>query len=274
MLKSPSSRVLRTLLAAVLLVSLPGCSVFGSGEVGAELSGPRYASLPGKVDWRAVSTRNTELTCPTLAYTLDYPSLLPDNRPEYDKAFEFYSTRGRRSLESSVLRSEPYIRKLEEIFEQHSLPLELLNIAIIESNFRSEAKSRMGAVGMWQFMRSTARLYGLSVTKRVDERKDILKSTTAAAEHLRDLYNTFNDWYLAVAAYNAGVGGVQRAIEKTGSRDFFELAKRSALRKETINFVINFFAVSKVVADIRHSLPSGATFASARAPTQLPMRYR
>lgn len=262
----------RLLACGVGLLFLPGCSLLTSDGPVVPSSIVVTPSV-SNVDWLAVSARNTDLTCPSIQVLPKYPALLPNNRPEFDKATEFYATRGRRTLEGAVLRSEPYFQQLESIFEDHSLPLELLNIAVIESNFRSDAKSSRGAVGAWQFMRGTAKLYGLTVSKRVDERKDVIKSTRAAAMHLRDLYHTFDDWYLAIAAYNAGVGGVQRAIEKTGSRDFFELSRRSALRKETINFVQNFFAVSKVVGEIRQTIPSSSTFASVGAP-RLPVRFR
>jgi membrane-bound lytic murein transglycosylase D len=120
----------------------------------------------------------------------------------------------------------------------------LIYLAQAESGFHPLALSRAGARGMWQFMASRAKGYGLERDWWVDERQDPEKSTRAAAHHLKDLYNEFGDWYLAMAAYNSGPGTVQNAVKRTGYADYWELYKRNVLPKETRNYVPIILAVT------------------------------
>ena len=145
-----------------------------------------------------------------------------------------------------VNRSSRYLARAREVFRMHGLPEELAFTAMIESGFKPDAVSRVGAKGMWQFMAGTARRYGLRVDRWVDERLDPEKSTVAAAAYLRDLYNLFGSWPLAQAAYNAGEVKVARAISKTGSRDFWTLAQSRYLRRETKEFVPQIHAVTMI----------------------------
>jgi membrane-bound lytic murein transglycosylase D len=145
-----------------------------------------------------------------------------------------------------VNRSARYLGRAREVFRMHGLPEELAFTAMIESGFKPDAVSRVGAKGMWQFMAATARRYGLRVDRWVDERLDPEKSTVAAAAYLRDLYNLFGSWPLAQAAYNAGEVKVARAISKTGSRDFWTLAQSRYLRRETKEFVPQIHAVTMI----------------------------
>lgn len=112
---------------------------------------------------------------------------------------------------------------MEETFHRYGLPLELKYMSIIESQMNPLAVSRAGAKGMWQFMYQTARIYGLEITSFVDERLDVVASTDAAARYLRDAYKVFGDWSLAISSYNCGMGNVQKAIRKAGSRDFWAI---------------------------------------------------
>jgi len=114
----------------------------------------------------------------------------------------------------------------------------------VESGYRHNARSRVRAVGLWQFMRGTAKLYGLRCDGYVDERLDPEKSTRAAARLLRDLYALYDDWYLALAAYNAGAGNVNRAIERAGTHDFWEMAQSRNLVRETRDFVPSMLAAT------------------------------
>lgn len=117
----------------------------------------------------------------------------------------------------------PYFDMMDVIFEKHRLPKELKYLAVIESHLKNYAVSWAGAVGPWQFMPETARRMGLRVTGKIDERTDYYKATTAAARYLTELYNIYNDWLLVIAAYNSGPGNVNKAINRSGSRDFWTL---------------------------------------------------
>ena len=114
-----------------------------------------------------------------------------------------------------------YMPIIEEIFDEHGIPLELKAMAVIESSLNPTAVSRAGAKGMWQFMYSTAKLYGLGIDSFVDERLDPVKAAHAAAEYLKDSYNIFGDWNLAIASYNCGAGNVNRAIRRSGGKRAF-----------------------------------------------------
>jgi membrane-bound lytic murein transglycosylase D len=148
-----------------------------------------------------------------------------------------------------VNRSANYLSKARETFRERGLPEDLAFTAMIESGFKPDAVSRVGAKGMWQFMAGTARRYGLRVDRWVDERLDPEKSTVAAAHYLRDLYDMFGSWALAQAAYNAGEVKVARAIRLTGSRDFWTLAQSRYLRRETKDFVPQIHAATMIGRD-------------------------
>jgi membrane-bound lytic murein transglycosylase D len=122
-------------------------------------------------------------------------------------------------------------------FKEQGLPQDLIYLALAESGFHPQAVSKAGARGIWQFMGSRGIGYGLHHNMWVDDRQDPEKSTRAAARHLKDLYNQFGDWYLAMAAYNSGPGTVQAAVKRTGYADFWELYNRNVLPKETKNYV-------------------------------------
>jgi len=170
-------------------------------------------------------------------------------RPEVERQLAGLK-RSRRFIEQSLLRREEYLPVIREIFAEEGVPEDLINVALIESGFNQNARSYAGAVGMWQFMKSTGRSYGLQINKKIDQRKNVIESTIAAARHLRDLYGIFGDWYLALAAYNAGVGGVSRAINRAGSEDFWVVAKKGRLKRQTIEYVPRFIAASLIVNDL------------------------
>jgi len=134
----------------------------------------------------------------------------------------------------------PYLDMMENILEEHGLPAELKYLALIESNLNSNARSGVGAVGPWQFMPATARNMGLKVGNKIDERKDVYKSTHAASKYLTQLFGIYGDWLLVIAAYNGGAGKVNSAIKKSGSRDFWTL--QSYLPTESKNHVKKFIA--------------------------------
>ncbi len=126
---------------------------------------------------------------------------------------------------------------IQRILDEEGVPQELIHLAQAESGFIPRAISRMAAGGMWQFLKWRGNQYGLTQTALTDERMDPEKATRAAARHLRDLYKEFGDWYLAIAAYNCGPGVVEKAVERTGYADFWELRDRGVLPAETTNYV-------------------------------------
>jgi membrane-bound lytic murein transglycosylase D len=140
---------------------------------------------------------------------------------------------------------KPFFDKINTIFAQRNLPVELKYLAVIESDLKTSATSRVGAAGPWQFMATTARELGLKVTRHVDERRDFTKSTTAAAKYLTDLYSLYNDWLLVIAAYNCGPGVVNTAIRKSGSNNFWDL--QNYLPAESRNHVKKFIATHYIM---------------------------
>jgi len=156
-----------------------------------------------------------------------------------------FASRYSQHLQVMISRGQPYFVMVEKIFREHGIPEEMKYLAVIESSFNTNARSRVGAVGAWQFMSGTARIFGLSVGKKVDERKDFYKSTVAAAKFLNELYNQFGDWLLVVAAYNCGPGGVQRAMAASGRSDFWGM--QYFLPAESRNHVYKFIATGYIL---------------------------
>jgi membrane-bound lytic murein transglycosylase D len=171
----------------------------------------------------------------------DLPLMMTDQVAGY---ISYFSNRGRGTFERAFSRSGRYHDMMVSILKQEGVPQDLIYLAQAESGFHPLAVSRVGARGIWQFMGSRARGYGLSHNMWVDDRQDPEKSTRAAARHLKDLYNQFGDWYLAMAAYNSGPGTVQAAVRRTGYADFWELYRRNVLPKETRNYVPIILAVT------------------------------
>jgi membrane-bound lytic murein transglycosylase D len=149
----------------------------------------------------------------------------------------FSTERGHKVLVGGLRRSGRYRPLVQRILDDEGVPQELIYLAQVESGFLPRARSYKKAVGMWQFVQFRGQEYGLMQGPGTDDRLDPEKATRAAAHHLHDLYATFGDWYLAMAAYNCGPGCVQRAVERTGYADFWELRRLNALPKETANYV-------------------------------------
>lgn len=155
----------------------------------------------------------------------------------------FYATRRPKHIARALETKELYFPLFEEMLDKYHLPMELKYLAIVESALNPSAKSRAGAVGLWQFMPGTGQMYGLHINSKVDDRMDIYKSTEAACQHFADLYSRYQDWNLVLAAYNSGSGNVNKAIRRAGnSTDYWEI--RQYLPKETQSYVPAFIAVN------------------------------
>jgi membrane-bound lytic murein transglycosylase D len=164
----------------------------------------------------------------------------------------FQTPRGKAIVETGLNRSGKYREMIARILREEGVPQDLIYLAQAESAFQPAALSRAGARGIWQFVPWRGNEYGLKRSWWVDERQDPEKATRAAAQHLRDLYGLFGDWYLAMAAYNCGPGNVQKGIERTGYADFWELYRRNVLPRETKNYVPIIVALTLIAKDAAH----------------------
>ncbi len=149
----------------------------------------------------------------------------------------YFSGRGKNTLIAGLRRSGRYRSLVQRVLDEEGVPQELIHLAQAESGFLPRAMSRKAAAGMWQFVSWRGHEYGLNQTRYTDDRLDPELATRAAARHLRDLYQKFGDWYLAMAAYDCGPVVIERAVERTGYADFFELRARGVLPLETTNYV-------------------------------------
>lgn len=209
----------------------------GMGAAQAETT-PRFDKAPLEdivqmtfpVDQRIKDKVKTELANTSSAL----PLVMNDTVLGY---INFFSGRGRRTMEAGLERAGKYRPMISRILAEEGVPQELIHLAQAESGFLPRAVSYAAAMGMWQFVKFRGNQYGLLQTPNSDDRLDPEKATRAAARHLRDLYQEFGDWYLAIAAYNCGPGNVSKAVERTGYADFWELRARHALPAETTNYV-------------------------------------
>jgi len=164
----------------------------------------------------------------------------------------FQTPRGKAIVETGLRRSGRYRDMISRVLKEEGVPQDLIYLAQAESAFQPLALSRAGARGIWQFVPWRGNEYGLKRSWWVDERQDPEKATRAAAQHLRDLYGLFGDWYLAMAAYNCGPGNVQKGVERTGYADFWELYRRNVLPRETKNYVPIIVALTLIAKDAAH----------------------
>jgi len=157
-----------------------------------------------------------------------------------------YTLKKRDVLSAILGLKDYYFPMIEDIFDSYGLPAELKYMAVIESALNPNAVSRMGATGLWQFMYSTGRSYGLTINSVVDERRDPVKSTHAAAKFIKDLYSMYNDWTLVIAAYNCGPGNVNKAIRRSGNKkDYWDIYYR--LPRETRGYIPQYVAATYAI---------------------------
>ena len=164
-----------------------------------------------------------------------------------------YQTTNRRSLERALERGSKYLPSMKSTLREEGVPPEFAyGVPIVESGYSLQATSHAGAVGPWQFIRGTGMRYGLRIDGYVDERRDPEKATRAAARYLRDLYDRFGDWHLALAAYNTGEGNIERIRDKQGCENFWEMRDRGYLPSETSEYVPKVLAAMEVASSPKH----------------------
>ena len=161
----------------------------------------------------------------------------------------YYSVTARNSFAELLARSGKYMPMIAAVLTREGLPKELGYLALLESQFVLDSTSRNGAAGLWQFIPSTGRRYGLRIDQWVDERRDPVKSTRAAAAYLKDLHDYYGRWFLATAAYNAGPGNVDKALRQSQAHDFWSIKAKARLSEETRNFVPKFIAIALIASD-------------------------
>ncbi len=171
------------------------------------------------------------------------------DNPKVKHFVGYYSTTGKSRFQELLGRAGKYMPMIAKVLSQEGLPEELGYLALLESEFVVNTTSRNGAVGLWQFVTGTALRYGLRIDQWVDERRDPVKSTRAAAAYLKDLHDRYGRWYLATAAYNAGPGTIDKALQQSGARDFWSIKAKAQLSDETRNFVPKFVAIALIAMD-------------------------
>lgn len=170
---------------------------------------------------------------------------------EVERYFVYFTHKARPTFERWLERARPYLPYVRQVLKENNLPEELIVLPFSESGYNNWAVSKAGAVGMWQFMPATAQRYGMRVDWWVDERRNPAKATKAACDYLSFLNGRFNDWFLALAAYNAGEGKITRALTQSGCDNFFDLARdKNALADETKRYVPQFLAVLKIFRNL------------------------
>ena len=250
--------IYRGLTLAIAMLAVFGCAPRPSSRVPIELGNPPpadpLAGLPrvsAPAD-AAVAPLPAEIPQGERRHA-DIPAADPVESSYFDLQhaevephLERYLDSGRRSLETALSRSQAFVPRFQKTMEAEGVPAELAYLPIVESHFETTARSRAGAVGLWQFMPATAQRYGLRVDRCIDERRDPQLSTRAAARYLGDLYERFDDWHLALAAYNAGEGKVARVLRDNDVNDYWAMAARGLLPAETCSFVPKFLAAVTV----------------------------
>ena len=206
---------------------------------------PRFRSTRTAMRWRRqIDSQSLHFAANRLApKTESYFGAIPIVvTPQVESWIRHFKTTGRHTFMKWLVRGESVKDVVQPLLRQLGMPQELFYLSMIESGFSNTAYSKARATGPWQFVSSTAKMYGLKINYWYDERRDPVKSTIAASKYLQDLYARFGDWYLAMAAYNAGPGRVRRAIRKGGSRDFWQLSRKKLFKLETRNYVPKMLA--------------------------------
>jgi membrane-bound lytic murein transglycosylase D len=200
----------------------------------------RFENLEALRTWKGYAEMQRALAPDTVTY--DIPMVWNE---KVKNCIIYFQTLARPQMEVYLTRAGRYLPLMQEIFKEYELPLDLCYLPLIESGFNTNAYSYARAMGPWQFIASTGRVYGLNRDWWRDQRKDFVRSTHGAAQYLKMLYGMFDDWYLALAAYNGGEGRVQRTIKSQKTKDFWQMR----LRKQTENYVPLYLASVIIAKD-------------------------
>lgn len=205
-----------------------------------DYSSQKNSSHPFRTESNSYEGTGSETLYRKRLYCLPSEIEMPFNG-QVKKSLDLFTKKKRKLIPIMLSLGEYYFPTIESIFDRYGLPTELKYLAIVESRLDPTAVSPSGAKGIWQFMLPTAKAYDLEVNSLIDERLDLEKSTEAAARHLRDLYQVYNDWLVSIAAYNAGIGTVNKAIRRSGGKcDFWSLYKY--LPRQTRDYIPLFIA--------------------------------
>jgi membrane-bound lytic murein transglycosylase D len=169
--------------------------------------------------------------------------------PKVRHYIQHYTTTAKSQMQTLLGRSGKFMPMISKALSEEGLPEELGYLALVESELMVSATSPVGAVGLWQFVPATARQYGLRIDDWVDERRDPIKSTRAAAAYLKELHSYYGRWFLVTAAYNAGPGTINKALQTSKASDFWGMKQKDQLSQETLNFVPKFVAVALIAND-------------------------
>lgn len=244
-------------MGLALLTFANGCATFRKTEAGPKPDGGAVGQMirdaqPQTQDTAtkdAVPKENTSYSPEQLVVwgqklkhsKFDYPVIIT---PAVEHWITYFTGKGRRYFEKYLERSRYFIPVIARVLRGHTMPEDLVYLAMIESGFNNSAKSRARAVGPWQFMRQTGQRYGLTIDYWLDERRDTRKSTLAAIAYLKELYEEFGSWELSAAGYNAGENKVRRAIAKYKTNNFWEIARHRFFRRETRDYVPKIMAAA------------------------------
>ena len=238
------------LAVACCLMLAGGCASRQSGD-----SGGRGVSFSVPDD-DPTPLSGKELTALQSTGQVD-KSVPPEAMDDVTRQYKYYLHKGRNSVCVFSKRAEGYLNYSRQVFRSRGIPEELAYLAIVESGYRVDARSPVGAAGAWQFMPGTGERFGLTQDWWTDERLDPYESVEAAADYLQKLHEYFGDWPTAVAAYNAGEGKISRAKEGTGGKNFYEIKARNhmlddkaQLREETKQYVPRFLAITKIMRNL------------------------
>lgn len=225
---------------------LPSTGEATDNATGKTVAPSADASLTGS------SADTSELSVATAGASATFYNIPIVVDPAVESHIRYFNTSIRGRFEQWLLRLSRYRPLVETIFTEFGLPSDLVNLSLVESGFNPYAYSRAKATGPWQFMKGTGKAYGLRIDHYVDERRDPIKSTVAAARYLKDLHDMFGAWPLAMAAYNAGEGKVMRALHKTHGETFSDIAKTKLIRKETKQYVPRIMAATIIARNLDH----------------------